>query len=180
MPMGLKRYYGSGDLHFITCSCYQRRHILGTSSKRNLFLSILEEARRRYRFVILGYVIMPEHFHMLISEPQVGTPSTVMQVLKQRFAHQLRSRAQNHGQLSLDGPEARIWQPRFYDFNVRTEGKRMEKLRYMHRNPVKRELVSAPEQWAWSSFRHYFCNDRGKVRVNDCAVMGLNVRTPAA
>jgi putative transposase len=125
-------------------------------------------------------VIMPEHFHMLISEPQVGTPSTVMQVLKQRFAHQLRSRAQNHSQLSLDGPEARIWQPRFYDFNVRTEGKRMEKLRYMHRNPVKRELVSAPVQWAWSSFRHYFCNDHGIVRVNDCAVMELRVRPPAA
>ena len=177
--MGLKRYYGSGDLHFITCSCYQRRHILGTSSKRNLFLSILEEARRRYRFVILGYVIMPEHFHMLISEPQVGTPSTVMQVLKQRFAHQLRSRAQNHGQLSLDGTEARIWQPRFYDFNVRTEGKRMEKLRYMHRNPVKDGLVQEPEQWTWSSYRSYACGEEGMVRINQWGAAELRLRSAA-
>src|ERR1700733_8496690 len=180
MPIGLKRYYGAGDLHFITCSCYQRRKVLGTSAARNQFLSILEAARQRYRFVILGYVVMPEHFHMLISEPQVGTPSTVMQVLKQRFARQLRAALQADEQLLHDNTEARIWQPRFYDFNVRTEGKRMEKLRYVHRNPVKRELVSAPEQWAWSSFRHYFCNDPGIVRVNDCAVMELNVRTPAA
>jgi putative transposase len=38
-----------------------------------------------------------------------------------------------------------IWQPRFYDFNVRTEDKRIEKLRYMHRNPVERGLVEKPE-----------------------------------
>jgi putative transposase len=181
MPTGLKRYYGSGDLHFLTCSCYQRRQVLGTSSTRNLFLSILEEARQRYRFVILGYVIMPEHFHMLITEPQLGTPSTVMQVLKQRFARQVRGAVQADRRLSAEGgAEARVWQPRFYDFNVRTEGKRMEKLRYMHNNPVKRELVSAPKQWAWSSFRHYFCNDPGMVLVNDCAVMELKVRPPAA
>jgi len=97
MPIGLKRYYGAGDLHFITCSCYRRRKVLGTSAARNLFLSILEAARQRYRFVILGYVVMPEHFHMLISEPQVGTPSTVMQVLKQRFACQLRGAVQADG-----------------------------------------------------------------------------------
>jgi putative transposase len=180
MPIGLKRYYGAGDLHFITCSCYRRRKVLGTSAARNLFLSILEAARQRYRFVILGYVVMPEHFHMLISEPQVGTPSTVMQVLKQRFACQLRGAVQADGRLLQNNTEARIWQPRFYDFNVRTEGKRMEKLRYMHSNPVKRELVSAPEQWAWSSFRHYFCCEPGLVRLNDCTVMELKVHPPAA
>ena len=56
----------------------------------------------------------------------------------------------------------------------------MEKLRYMHNNPVKRELVSAPKQWAWSSFRDYFCNDPGMVLVNDCAIMELKLRPPAA
>ena len=48
-----------------------------------------------------------------------------------------------------------VWQPRFYDFNVWTERKRIEKLRYMHCNPVKRGLVAEPEQWRWSSFRYY-------------------------
>jgi putative transposase len=126
---------------------------------------------------------MPEHFHLLISEPQVGTPSAVMQVLKQRFARQIRSELQSDSQVSLpeeDKNEAGIWQPRFYDFNVRSEGKRMEKLRYMHGNPVRRELVSDPEQWAWSSSRHYFCQDPGMVRLNDCAVMELKIRSPAA
>jgi hypothetical protein len=60
----LRRYYGCGDLHFITCSCYQRRPFLGTVRRRDLFLTVLEQVRRGYRFVVLGYVVMPEHFHV--------------------------------------------------------------------------------------------------------------------
>jgi putative transposase len=127
---------------------------------------------------------MPEHFHLLISEPQDTTPSVVMQVLKQRFAQQLLSRwrrAQPAGQGSL-WPRAagEIWQRRFYDFNVRTERKRIEKLRYMHRNPVKRGLVAQPEQWAWSSFRSYALGEVGRVRINDCRVLQMKIRPPAA
>ena len=194
MPSGLKRYYGAHDLHFITCSCYRRRPLLGTAHRRDLLLELLEEVRRRHRFVVLGYVIMPEHFHLLISEPQITTPSIVMQVLKQRFAHQVlrRSRlAHRNGQGSLfpklAGPElagpdlaGEIWQRRFYDFNIWTERKRVEKLRYMHRNPVKRGLVSQPEHWAWSSFRVYAFGESGPVRINDCQVLEIKVRPPAA
>src|ERR1039458_8209883 len=61
---------------------------------------------------------------------------------------------------------APVWQKRFYDFNVRTEQKQIEKLRYMHRNPVKRGLVEKPEQWEWSSFRSYLSGETGLVRVN--------------
>src|SRR5438094_563086 len=78
--------YGSGYLHFITTSCYHRRPMLGTVRRRNLFLKIFEQVRVRYGFVVVGYVVMAEHIHLLISEPDHGTPSTVMQVLKQRFA----------------------------------------------------------------------------------------------
>ncbi len=132
MPKGLKRYYGAGHLHFITCSCYQRRPGLGTGQRRDLLLTILEQARRRYRFVVLGYVVMPEHFHLLISEPQEGDPSTVMQVVKQRFAQRTlrrsrRKRSEYQSSLWEAGP-VHVWQARFYDFNVWTERKRVEKL----------------------------------------------------
>ena len=89
VPKLLQRCYGAGDLHFITCSCYQRQPRLGTASRRDLFLTVLERVRRRYRFVVMGYVVMPEHFHLLITEPQVGNPSTVMQALKLGFARRL-------------------------------------------------------------------------------------------
>jgi len=54
MPKGLKRYYGTGELHFITCSCYQRKRWLEAGPRRNLFLKILEEVRREHRFVAMG------------------------------------------------------------------------------------------------------------------------------
>ena len=181
MPTGLKRYYGSGDIHFITCSCFQRKPWLDTDERRDLFLTILEEVRKEHRFVVLGYVVMPEHFHLLMSEPQMGTPSTAMQSVKQRFAQRVVARRRQchptHGRSCKPMP---IWQPRFYDFNVWTEHKRIEKLRYMHRNPVKRGLVEAPEQWRWSSFRGYAFGDIGLVRVNDCDVLHKSLRDSVA
>ena len=99
---------------------------------------------------------MPEHFHLLISEPEKGDPSVVMKVVKQRFSRLVRKK-RRAGQLDLwaDVDDQHVWQKRFYDFNVYNERKRVEKLRYIHRNPVKRGLVESPEQWAWSSFRAY-------------------------
>jgi putative transposase len=89
MPKGLKRYYGHDYLHFLNCSCYHCQPWLSEPRPRDLFLQILEQARQRYLFVAVGYVVMPDHIHLLISEPEQGTPSTVMQVLKQRFARQV-------------------------------------------------------------------------------------------
>ena len=169
VTQGLARYYGSGHLHFITSSCYRRQPQLHTARRRDLFLKLLEEARCNYRFVVHGYVVMPEHFHLLMSEPEVGDPSVVMKVVKQRCARHLhRGRKQTSSdQTTLweSAPEP-MWQKRFYDFNVWSERKRIEKLRYMHRNPVKRGLVERPEQWRWSSYRAYFYGEEGLVRVN--------------
>jgi len=176
MPKGLKRYYGAGDAHFITCSCYQRRKLLNTPDRRDLFLETLEQVRQRYTFVVLGYVVMPEHFHLLMSEPETGSPSTVMQVLKQRFARQVPG-CTSAGEMM---EKSRVWQERFYDFNVWSEGKRIERLRYMHLNPVKRGLVAAPEEWLWSSFRDYFGEQPGKVRVSNLSVLTRKILTPVA
>jgi len=180
----LKRYYGAGDLHFITCSCYRRQPLLGTARRRDLLLTVLEQVRKRYEFVVVGYVIMPEHIHLLISEPQKKNPSTVMQALKLGFARRVLAQARrrrNPSQANLfDHAPQHIWQKRFYDFNVWTEHKRIEKLRYMHRNPVTRGLVASPELWRWSSFRDYFLGETGRVTVNEWEVLKMKLRPPAA
>jgi putative transposase len=170
MPSGLHRTYGAHHLHFITCSCYRRLPFLNSARARDRFLSILEQTRERYRFVVVGYVVMPEHVQLLLTEPEIGTPSTVMQVLKQRTARALvpKKKRRNPRQRELFGekPRRAFWQARFYDFNVWTTNKRIEKLRYMHRNPVKRGLVESPELWQWSSYRFYLLEEPGPVRVN--------------
>ncbi len=163
MPKNLKRYYGRKHLHFITCSCYRRLPLLGPVRARNFFVKILGEVRERYGFALVGYVVMPEHIHLLISEPKKGTPSTVMQVLKQRVSRQLRRTGRrraptNQLPLRFDKPVAplrQFWQRRFHDFNVWSEKKRIEKLEYMHLNPVKRKLVEHPKDCLWSSYAAY-------------------------
>jgi putative transposase len=183
MPKGLKRYYGHDYLHFLTCSCYHRQPWLNEPRRRDLFLQILEEVRQRYRFVMVGYVVMPDHIHLLISEPERGTPSTVMQVLKQRFARQVLRLAGPSFALFAKGGDSQeqphVWQRRFYDFNVWSERKRVEKLRYMHRNPVKDGLVAEPEDWEWSSYRSYAFQEEGIVKINQWPKAVMKVRTKA-
>ena len=172
MSPRLERFYGAGHLHFITCSCYRRKALFRAPGKRDEFLKILEQVRKRYRFVVVGCVVMPEHIHLLLSEPEVGTPSTVMQVLKQRSARALlpKRKKPDARQASLfqETPaRAPFWQARFYGFNVWTDKKKVEKLRYMHQNPVRRGLVVAAEDWRWSSYRFYALEEVGLVRVNE-------------
>lgn len=169
----LERRYGLGDLHFITCSCYRRLPFLTTDRARDCFLEILHEVRNRYDFALLGYVVMPEHIHLLISEPNRGDPSTVMRVLKQRVSRKMRRRrkAASEKQLLLWECPAlssypRFWQRRFYDFNVWSAHKHHEKLNYMHFNPVKRGLVSHAKEWRWSSYRFYWRREIGLCPPN--------------
>jgi len=173
MPGKLKRHYGRGDLHFITFSCYERRSLLGTVRARNLFVKVLKEMRDRYGFLLVGYVLMPEHVHLLMSEPKKGTPSKVVQVLKQRVSRAMRGRKRrgSRAQLSLKFPDhvgelRRFWQKRFYDFNVWSSEKKKEKLNYMHANPVQRKLVQHPKDWPWSSWSFYASGDCALVTID--------------
>jgi putative transposase len=172
MPRRLKRYHGRGDLHFITFSCYERRALLGTVRARDLFLKILEQVRRRCLASVVGYVVMPEHVHLLLSEPKRGTLAKLLQVLKQRVSHAMRRRRRREAseQLSLVFPVSyaglrRFWQRRYYDFNVYSGQKIREKLDYVHTNPVKRKLVTHPKDWPWSSWAFYARGEQGVVKI---------------
>ena len=161
MPKGLERRYGQRQLHFITCSCDERRPLFDSGVRRNLFLEVLDVVRKRYEFSLDGCVVMPDHVHLLIGEPGIGTPSTVMQVLKQITSRRARGELlmlKNSGGHSF-------WERRFYDFNVWSRSKRNEKLHYMHFNPVERGLVADPRLWPWSSYRFYRWNLHAESRT---------------
>ena len=154
VPSQLRRYQQTDDLHFITFSCYLRQPKLRAPSARTVFERSLEKTRLKYRLCVLGYVVMPEHVHLLLSEPQTSSLATALQALKQSVS---RTLALRHAEP--------FWLERYYDFNVRTERKRIEKLQYMHRNPVVRGLVRKPEKWQWSSFVHYATGKEGTVEI---------------
>ncbi len=110
---------------------------------------------------------MPEHVHLLVSESKTANPSAVIKSLKQQVGRRLlRNRRRQAGQLEFFERQEHFWQKRFYDFNVFTQRKRVEKLKYMHRNPVKRGLVLAPEQWIWSSYNSYFSAKNHLVKTD--------------
>ena len=163
MPKRLKRIYGRGHLHFITCSCYRRLSLLGSAHARNAFVKTLGEVRGKYGFKLAGFVVMPEHVHLLMSEPVRDNPSTVLKMLKQRTSRRLRAKRrrrvpETQGSFSfvpVDVVSKQLWQRRFYDFNVWSQRKKVEKLHYMHMNPVKRGLVENPTDWPWSSCAFY-------------------------
>jgi putative transposase len=172
MPKGLKRYYGRGHLHFLTFSCYRRLPLLGTKRARNMFVKELRRVRREYGFLLVGYVVMPNHVHLLMSEPKKGTPSTVLQMLKQRVSRKMRmkERKRPKGQLALKFPKfitdlPQFWQPRFYDFNVFSHEKKKEKLEYMHANPVVRGTRVEPQGLAMEQF-FLLCERRCRIGRN--------------
>ena len=122
MPRGLIRHEHTGNFHLLTFSCYHRFQHLGTAVARDSFEDAMERARRRYKFVVGGYVAMPEHGHRMIGEPVKITVSGVVHALKLSVA--------------MRRAERPFWLARFYGFLVHNEAKRVEKLEYMHRNPV--------------------------------------------
>jgi putative transposase len=86
VPWGLYRFHQSRLPHFITFTCYRRQPFLSTPIIRDALLTVLERTRLRYDFLIYGFVVMPNHVHLLISEPKQGTIATVIQCLKVAMA----------------------------------------------------------------------------------------------
>ena len=155
MPWGLERYQQTRELDFVTFSCYDRKPQMDNPQARDIFVQTLETVRGWYGCWIVGYVVMPEHVHMLVSEPERKNLALVLQMVKQMVSRRIQAAPAKHP----------FWLERYYDFNVWSEEKRVEKLRYIHRNPVKRGLVARPEDWLWSSFRHYLTGEEGTVEI---------------
>jgi len=180
----LRHYYGLHHLHYLTASTYRRARLFDSERFRHQWVAVLDDLRRELKFQILGYVLMPEHFHVLIWPGPEANPSAIMQKLKDRTAlFILKSLREKPGhpwcqkmlaQVTLPATvhhhaHFRVWQRKFYDMNIWSPKKRNEKLNYMHNNPVKRGLVTHPCEWLWSSWRFYFSQDSSLLAMDRVA-----------
>ena len=93
------------------------------------------------------------HVHLLLNEPPKILLAHFLKAVQQVTSRKLRA------------ARVKFWQERYYDSNVRGEAARSEVIRYIHRNPVARGLVKSPEDWPWSSFRHYATGVKGPVEI---------------
>lgn len=145
---------GNRGIHFVTALCYRRKPFFSKQWTRQIMIDAIDHTRGKKEFLLFGYVIMPEHVHFLVVSKQGETIFNTIRAIKWYTSIQLLSALRKRGM-----EEKRLWQPRFYDFNIVSVRKLKEKLEYCHKNPVTRNLVQSPEEWLHSSYHNYANND---------------------
>ena len=145
------RYQQTGEFHFLTFSSFRRQPYLSTVATMELFEDALERVRLRSLFAVAGYVVMPEHVHLLVNEPGRGLLSRAIQALK--LSVSMRSRVRP------------FWQAHYYDFNVSSHREVCGEAALHPSQSGERGLVAKPEDWLWSSYRHYQTGMRGTVEI---------------
>jgi len=183
MPSRLRRIDEYGHTHFVTVSCYRRLQFFRHDAVKRVLVAGMHQTREKLGIRWLGYVIMPEHVHLLVFPTLLHSDdfvpiSTVLHDLKQYAGRHgkaaLRCIWADRGSLGTrpmdawargTGPKP-FWKPRAYDFNVVHERALHQKLDYIHKNPVTRGLADHPEQWHWSSYRYYELADESIIAMD--------------
>jgi putative transposase len=183
MPSRLKRQDEPGHVHFLTVSCFRRRQFFRHDNVKLAFINAMRRVRAKYPIRWIGYVIMPEHVHLLVL-PQAAASEEITPI--SRVLHDLKGFSGHDGKQALravwrdrrglgtsaldawaTGPDPKpFWKPRGYDFNVVQYEKLLEKLDYLHANPIRRGLVDRAEQWRWSSYRFYELDDDSLIPMD--------------
>jgi REP element-mobilizing transposase RayT len=155
----------SDRIFFVTVNLRRDIPFLG-QEEFLLLVEAFEESRRRARFLLCGYVLMPDHWHALLGVQHPLTISRAVQSVKWQAATKLNRRR---------GTGGAIWQHQFWDRFVRHQKEFDARLEYMHFNPVKRGLVTGPGEWPWSSYNNFSLE---KQRVAACPLRIDYVRLP--
>jgi putative transposase len=159
----LRHFDHLSTARFVTFSCYHRFRLLTSPQVIRVFLGEVNAARDKYGLKLYGYVVMPEHVHIVVLPPDSIKLGIVIGELKSLSARKMLPLLRNQCGKPLDrlvfnrGGEERtaFWQARCFDHNCRSSGTVREKIEYCHKNPVRRGLVNGPADWLWSSHNWY-------------------------
>ena len=147
----LRHHDDWGGVRFVTFSCYSRLGSLNQRGAKEIVIEELDRARKKHGFLIIGYVLMPEHVHLVLFPSEEMKLGLVIREIKSRSAKRYFAATE----IAPSGATRVFWQKRCYDHNCRTIETVREKVRYCHNNPVKRGLVTHPSEWKWSSYNWY-------------------------
>lgn len=146
----LRHYDCEGTARFVTFSCYRQQPYLLIPNARELLAIHIDAARDKFKFKLLGYVLMPEHVHLVIFPPDGTKLGLLIREIKSKMAREYFAM-----KMSDTAGKNVFWQKRCYDHNCRSVESIREKIDYCHKNPVKRGLVLEPRDYEWSSFNWY-------------------------
>ncbi|MCA9055675.1 MAG: transposase [Planctomycetaceae bacterium] len=143
--------------HFVTFSCFRRRKALDEDRPKRIVLGTLNAQLRRQDATCCGFVIMPEHVHIVVWFPQPKQLSRFMHDWKRESSRAIKAwfRASRPRYYAVSQMAAHFWQPKYYPFEIYTQTKLHEKVDYMHKNPVERQLVLRAVDYPWSSARYW-------------------------
>lgn len=156
MPKSREPVYGKGQLHLISCNCHQKQPKLEMEKHRSVFIRLLEEVRVKFRFNVAGYVVMPDHFRLLMVEPAVDTAANSIEMLQQRYQRRYNTSARSTEQ---------VWESHYSDVHVFGPQRIAAQLEAMHQEPVRAGLTASATDWEWSSARFYAGLPEGVVTV---------------
>lgn len=185
MRKRMKRYESSTSVRFITFSCQRRLQLLADPVLADVMTAAMAHAHRQRAFELFGWVLMPEHVHIMLRPAQGDTAAALLKGIKLSVAQRAIGRwkravrgasllrhdpaldpAVAAGHLEQiatpDGP--RFWQKGGgFDRNIRSMKEFTAEIRYMHENPVERGLVQRAEQWPWSSIHPWLARHQGAM-----------------
>ena len=177
MPSNLRRYDVPGHVHFWTISCYRRLPFFMHEAVRAIVVEGLGMMKARFGICLIGYVVMPDHMHVIVYPHAQGADhpvpiSRLLHAFKKHVGFHgkgiLRNLWREHGRLWTRGLNEwahgalgaqSIWTTRGHDFNIDRHETLLTKLDYCHKNPITRGLAERAEDWPWSSFRYYEMGD---------------------
>jgi putative transposase len=173
--MKLFKSHEPNTFHYTTSVCYRRVPIFRNERACQLFIQALAETKKRLPFKLIGYVVMPDHAHLILN-PVNCDISPVMNSLKSAAARQIidwlkeSNYVSSLRRLALEHPQKRghthsVWQKDFSAIDLWSPKFIRQKLNYIHLNPVRGNLCKHPAEWKWSSYRAYLPHETGSVPI---------------
>lgn len=175
--MPIKHFVIEGHIYYVTTNVYNRLPIFTRPSFIIPLLDSLNYYRYQHHCKLLGYVIMPDHIHVIlfpIGESQLGdfmrdfkrfTSGRLVRQVKVEGITEWSNAFAKAGEATNRG-ENKVWQDDYWDKNIYSEKFLRQKLNYIHRNPVRANLVAEPDGYPYSSYRNYTKNDHSLIEVD--------------
>jgi REP element-mobilizing transposase RayT len=163
----IHRFNVANGAYFVTATTSERRKVFTTKEASQVVIDALVFGRSQDWYLLLGYVIMPDHVHVLLAPRNGHTISEILRSLKRFTAQQL-----NRG----NGSSGAFWQKSFYDHVIRDDEDCRVRLEYMHNNPLKAGLVKEMEDYRWSSCRNYHLGDDSLIEIDRVFLVEAKMR----
>ncbi len=161
----LRHFDNLSTARFVTFSCFEHRSFLTKRGNIRAVLEQIDRIRSDEGMKVLGYVIMPDHVHMVLLPAEGTAMGPAIGRLKALSARKILAVDHDTGGVRNDGRRA-IWQRRCYDHNCRTPQTVIEKIEYCHYNPVRAGLVEHPADWEWSSYSWYAGSHHAPIQID--------------